>query len=236
MKKLLIVKTGTTFSSIRDKHGDFDDFILKQMGMSSNDVIISSIYKNEVLPDINDISGIIITGSHSMVTDCDNWIFVLSQWLRNIIHKSIPTLGICYGHQLIAQAFGGIVAYHPKGKEIGTANISLTDDGKKDSLLGIIPNDFIGHVTHAQTIIKLPENAKLLAKNDFEQHHAFVIHDNIWGVQFHPEFNADITHEYIENQEKSLIEEGYNMEILHESVVEHAYGKILLKRFLELID
>ena len=235
MKKLLIIKTGTTFPSIRNIYGDFDDFIINQVDMPPNNVIVSYVCENKSLPDLRDVSAIIITGSHSMVTDCNNWSIYLSQWLRDVMHKSIPVLGICYGHQLLAQAFGGYVDYHPKGKEIGTVNIELTAQGEKDPLMGALPKTFLGHVTHAQTVITLPVNGRLLAKNNFEEHHAFSINENIWGVQFHPEFNADVTREYINEQKENLMKEGYDLEKLHSSVQEHMYGKLLLKRFIELI-
>ncbi|MDD4238947.1 MAG: glutamine amidotransferase [Desulfotomaculaceae bacterium] len=235
MKKLLIIKTGTTFPSIRKNYGDFDDFIIKQADMPTGNVIISSVYKHETLPDLFDVSAIIITGSHSMLTEYDQWIVHFSQWLRDIVHNSIPVLGICYGHQLLAQALGGHVDYHPKGKEIGTVSIELTADGEKDTLLGVLPQTFLGHVAHAQTVITLPVNARLLAKNHFDKHHAFSINKNMWGVQFHPEFNADVTRAYINEQKDSLEKEGYDLNILHNSVQEHAYGKMLLQRFLELV-
>lgn len=236
MKKLLIVKTGSTFTSIIKRHGDFEDFIINQTGIPPKDVVIWSAYQREIPPDLSDVSAVIITGSHSMVTDREGWSVSLSEWLRNIVHKSIPILGICYGHQLIAQAFGGLVSYHPKGKEIGTVAITLTDEGKKDSLFQNLPDKFLGHVMHAQTIIKLPPGARVLAQNDFERHHAFVLYDRIWGVQFHPEFTAGITSEYIEEQNESLLKEGYNVNLLRASVQENAYGKFLFNRFLELVE
>lgn len=235
MKKLLIIKTGTTFSAILKKHGDFENFIINKTCQAS-DCIIWSVYKHESPPNLDDVSGIIISGSHSMVSEFEDWSLMLSEWLRRNLRKAIPTLGICYGHQLICQSFGGHVSYHPKGKEIGTVKIALTESGKKDPLLGILPSSFLGHVTHAQTALKLPLGASILAYNDFEQHQAFALHDTLWGVQFHPEFNAAITRAYIEEQSERLIEEGYQINTLKESVKEHIFGELLFKRFLELID
>ncbi|ACV63640.1 glutamine amidotransferase class-I [Desulfofarcimen acetoxidans DSM 771] len=235
MKKLLIIKTGTTFPSIRETYGDFDDFIINQADISPAGVMVSAIYKDKFLPDYKDVSAVIITGSHSMITDNDNWSIYLSRWLRASVHESIPVLGICYGHQLLARAFGGYVDFHPGGKEIGTVNIELTEQGENDPLLSVLPKKFLGHVTHAQSVINLPVSGQLLAKNCFEGHHAFSINNNIWGVQFHPEFNAGITREYINEQAPCLIKEGYDINQLHNSVREHVYGKILLKRFWELI-
>ncbi|MBV7273936.1 glutamine amidotransferase [Clostridiaceae bacterium UIB06] len=235
MKKILIIKTGTTFPSINESYGDFEDFVINQIDLPKKDVIVCSVYKGDILPDLKEISGVIITGSHSMVTDCAEWSVATEKYIRDIANRSIPVLGICYGHQLICQAFGGIVGYHPEGKEIGTVNIELTEEGKKDELLGILPDSFLGHVVHSQTVVKLPADAKLLARNDFEKHHAFVIYGSIWGVQFHPEFNFEITKAYISEQKENLIKEGNDIDELYNSLKEHEYGKMLLKRFIDLI-
>ncbi|ADL52949.1 glutamine amidotransferase [Clostridium cellulovorans] len=235
MKKLLIIKTGTTFPIISEKYGDFEDFIIKQIDLSKEDAIVCPVYNDDILPDLKEVSGVIITGSHSMVTDQDSWIKILEEYLREIAENNIPVLGICYGHQLICQAFGGTVGYHPKGKEVGTVNIQLTEEGKKDPLLSVLPENFLGHVTHSQTVLKLPKGAKTLALNDFENHHGFVIYEKIWGVQFHPEFNLGIIKSYILEQEDTLIREGHSMDTLYNSLKDHDYGKILLKRFINLI-
>lgn len=235
MKKILIIKTGTTFSSINESYGDFEDFVINQAGIQKKDVIVCSVYKGDILPDLKEVPGVIITGSHSMVTDREAWSVATEKYLREIAKESIPVLGICYGHQLICQAFGGTVGYHSEGKEVGTVNIELTEEGKKDELLGILPDSFLGHVVHSQTVVKLPADAKLLARNDFEMHHAFVICGNIWGVQFHPEFNFGITKAYISEQKETLIKEGHDIDKLYNSLKEHEYGKMLLKRFIELI-
>jgi len=235
MKKILIIKTGTTFPLIKENYGDFDDFVIRQADLQKKDVIVCSVYKDGSLPDFEEVSGVIITGSHSMVTDREPWSVAAEKYIRDLAGKSIPVLGICYGHQLICQAFGGTVGYHPKGKEVGTVNISLTEEGRKDELLGILPENFTGHVTHSQSVLKLPEGVKTLAFNDFEKHHAFVINENIWGVQFHPEFDLNVIKAYIAEQEETLIEEGYDVDSIYSSLKDHEYGKKLLKRFVELV-
>lgn len=97
MKKLLIIKTGTTYPSIRKNYGDYDDLIINQADIPPGNVIVSSVYRYKSLPDLRDVSAIIITGSHSMATDYDNWSIYLSQWLRDIgtgDHLTVPVFAV----------------------------------------------------------------------------------------------------------------------------------------------
>lgn len=236
-KKLVIIKTGGTYNFIKKSFGDFDQMIIKKLSMPEESIKICSIHEDEFLPKVDEICGVIITGSHSMVTDLEPWSIRLESWLRKISEFNIPVLGICYGHQVIARAFGGVVNYHPDGREVGTAKVFMTQAGEQDLLMGILPSQFDAYVAHSQSVIKLPEGATLLAGNNFEKTHAFVIKDSIWGVQFHPEFTANITNAYIDTSSAKLINEGFNVEALKAAVIEkeNDFGTRLLRRFVELI-
>jgi hypothetical protein len=134
MKKLLIAKAGKTFPAVKGIWGDFEDFIITQMGLDEKDVYVISIYEKEPLPSLREISGMIITGSHNYVTRQEDWNVKFSEDVKEVAQRGIPILGISYGHQLIAQAFGGEVGYHPKGIEIGTViapfiYIEMVSDG-----------------------------------------------------------------------------------------------------------
>jgi GMP synthase (glutamine-hydrolysing) len=234
MKKLLIVKAGKTYASIRKTLGDFEDWIIHQIEIPESGVLVYPAYEQSGPPEIGEISAVIITGSHAMVTGKSRWINRLSAWLKQAVSGKVPLLGICFGHQLIAQAFGGTVDYHNKGSELGTTTIKLTEEGRNDLLFRVLPSSFPVHVAHAQTVVKLPPGARLLAGNAFEPHHAFSIGNNIWGLQFHPEFNAEILRKYIQHDKKQLEKDGYDTEKILGSISDNPYGKIILKRFLEI--
>jgi GMP synthase (glutamine-hydrolysing) len=176
-------------------------------------------------------SGAIITGSPAMVTDQAGWMQSLAVWIREAVDRAIPLLGVCFGHQLLAEAMGGCVDYHPEGREIGTVAIELTESGKRDPLLGCLPDMFTAHVTHAQSVLRLPADAVLLAANAYEAHQAFRAGECAWGVQFHPEFSADIMRGYIDERAAVLHAQGRDVAALTAAIAETEAANTLLKRF-----
>lgn len=195
MKKIYIIKAGKTFETIINEYGDFEDWILKYIDYENIKII--DIQNNEELPPLRDCLGVIITGSHSMVTQELFWSLKLETFISEIILEKIPFLGICYGHQLLAKSLGAKVDYHPKGIELGTVDISVSKDALNDEIFKYLPSFFDVHVVHAQSALTLPKNAVLLASNSHEENHAFRIGENAWGVQFHPEYDENVMKGYI---------------------------------------
>ncbi|MDR1554681.1 MAG: glutamine amidotransferase [Campylobacteraceae bacterium] len=224
----VILKMGDTMEECAQKYGDFEDWVLKTAKLDSKEVKTADPRK-ENLPDFNNIQGIIITGSHDMVTDKFDWIEKSQEWLREAAKNSVPILGICFGHQLLAQTFGGVVDNHSSGPEIGTVNIDLTDEAQNDPLFKDLPQTFLAHATHTQSVLKLPKNAVLLASNCYESCHAFRIEKNIWGVQFHPEHDTNIMKEYVNAQAKNI----KNLPIVLRDICKTPYANSLIERFIK---
>ncbi len=234
MKKILIAKTGSTYPEVRAEHGDLQNWIINSIKTDPADFEIIEVFKTTRLPELKNYSGIIITGSHSDVTDPEPWIQNLSEWIQVAKKYTLPVLGICFGHQLLAQAFGGKVDFHPKGQELGYINVRLNKEGGKDRLLGILPSDFFAYANHAQTIKTLPRNALTLAYNDFDKTHAFSLNDHIWGVQFHPEYTGEIMKAQIRAQRKTLLKNGKNPEFIISQVKDTSYGSMLLQEYYKI--
>lgn len=230
MKKLLLIKTGTTYPHLSDQFGDFDTWIIDGMGAARSEVEVVEVFRNSGLPASAQTGGIVISGSHAMVTDRPGWVSRTAGWLTTAVDKRIPVLGICFGHQLLATAFGGEVAFNPKGKEFGTVRLTLTTAAGKDPLFGHFASGIPVQTSHAQTVTKLPRNAVLLASSDMEAHQAFRIHETAWGIQFHPEFNASITKSYI-NHESELLR---NPNRLKSQCRETPEAASILEKFYEL--
>lgn len=231
MKPLLIVKTGQTLPALRASGEDFEDWIMRGLAIDLGRVQLVNAYADEALPDLERIAGMIVTGSPAMVTDRAQWSERCAQYMRQAVGLGVPVLGICYGHQLLAHACGGEVGYHPQGREIGTVAIDNTAAAQQDSLFGVMPARFLGHTTHSQSVLRLPDGAVLLSSSAHDAHQAFRIGVNAWGVQFHPEFDAQIMRGYVGERRAALLEEGYDIDALMQGVFETPEATHLLRDF-----
>ncbi|MBG0791285.1 MAG: glutamine amidotransferase [Desulfovibrionaceae bacterium] len=231
MKKILIVRTGGTFPEYREKHKDFEHWTAEGMGLSDAMWHCVNVQAGETLPEPEEFAGAAVTGSHDMVTDDADWIRHAGDWVARAVDAGLPLLGICFGHQLMADALGGRAGYHPDGVEMGTADVVLTEEGRKDVLLSGLPPVFKGHVTHSQTALELPPGAVLLATGSHDPHQCFRVGRHAWGVQFHPEFDAAAIRYYLDRREDILREAGRDVAAIRAAVCDTPESASLLERF-----
>jgi len=221
--------------SLRESGEDFEHWFVDGCGLTESRYDVIEVFEGASLPEPSCYQGVIVTGSPAFVTDCEKWSEESADFLRRAVDDTVPVLGVCYGHQLLAHAFGGVVDFHPQGREIGSVDIQLHDEGVSDALLGCLPSRFTAQVSHSQTVINLPENAVLLAGNEFEPHHAFRVEKSAWGVQFHPEFSERIVKAYIHERRDDLVREKLDPDQLLKEVRSSAHAAGLLNQFVRLL-
>jgi GMP synthase (glutamine-hydrolysing) len=235
MKKLYIFKVGSTFAGTAEQLGDFEQWTSLGLGPLDIPVAVLDLEQGAELPQITECAGVVITGSHAMVTDNLPWSVQLEGWIPGLLEARVPLLGICYGHQLLARAAGGEVGYHPQGKEIGTVTIELLPAAAQDPLFRAFPSRFSGHTTHSQTVLQLPPGATRLARNSHEANHAFVLNGCAWGVQFHPEYSAEIMRAYICQQSTDLAATGCDPVPLLAAVTDTPIAAGMLRNFAGMV-
>jgi GMP synthase (glutamine-hydrolysing) len=127
------------------------------------------------------------------------------------------------------------VGFHPRGRETGTHPVELLDSASDDPLLKALPRQFQAQLTHRQSVLRLPPNAVLLARNEFEPHQAFRLGPCAWGVQFHPEFSLEVMQAYLEVQAPDLKKEGLDADALLTGVRNAPEASSLLDRFSRIV-
>ncbi len=183
------------------------------------------------LPALEGFSGLIVTGSASSVTERAPWMLRTEAYLVQAVSAALPVLGICFGHQLLGQALGGLVERNPNGREMGTVRVRLLED---DPVLGPAHGQpALAHATHVDSVTVLPASARVLASTELEPHAAVRFGPRAWGVQFHPEFDAQVMAEYVESRRGVLVEEGRDPDAVAAGISYAPWGSLILRRFVE---
>jgi GMP synthase-like glutamine amidotransferase len=158
---------------------------------------VTHLYKEEPLPEVNDIDWLIVMGGPMSVTDIATypWLIKEKVFVQQAIDKNKIVLGICLGAQLIADVLGATISKNTH-KEIGWFPIQISEDLKATSLGTVMPHKFEVFHWHGDTF-SIPNNAIPLASSEACRNQGFIIDNRILGLQFHlettPESARDLT-------------------------------------------
>jgi len=222
--RLLIVQTGST-----SLHGDYPRWFEHALGFEMP--VVRAHAGEKLGPSLDRLrpQGIIVTGSPLSVVDQATWMEDLGEDLLRVGAQGTPVLGVCFGHQLLARAAGGAVVVNPRGREIGTVRVQLSEAGRKDPLFAWArqANEIEVQATHLDAVDPLPPEAVVLASNENSAAQAFRLSETVAAVQFHPELWAEALRDLIASRREKIAAEGGDPDALAAQVHEVDAGKIL---------
>ncbi len=152
-----------------------------------------NLHLGEPIPNLNDYDALWVMGGPMDVWDIEEcpWLVAekaaIREWV-SVLGK--PYLGLCLGHQLLADALGGTCGPQ-KTPEIGVLEIELTEEGKVDPLFQGTANKQQCLQWHSVRVAQAPEGAIILAKSDVCSVQAMRIGSNAWSMQYHVEIEPD---------------------------------------------
>lgn len=150
------------------------------------EIVMARAPEEKIPTDLSSFSGAVLSGSKTRIAERAPWIQKEMDAIRDLYRRKIPTLGICYGEQLIALVLAGeSTVGETKNFEHGWAEISQKANSP---LFAGIPKDFSFYEFHRDEVKNLPANFRVTAANSACSVQAFDVLDApMWGVQFHPE-------------------------------------------------
>lgn len=184
--KIGILECGHAMPEIVEKHGDFSamfEVLLDGHGLSFTSYDVEKMS----FPDSVDAEdGWLLTGSRHGAYEDHPFIEPLEQFIRDTYAAPLPMVGICFGHQIIAQALGGHVQKFGGGWSVGVREY------KFDGLGAVKLNAW-----HQDQVISRPDAAKVIARNDFCENAALLYGNRVLTIQPHPEFTGDVVKDYV---------------------------------------
>ncbi len=148
-----------------------------------------------------------------------------------VLESQKPVLGVCFGHQLIAEMQGGKVISDPEQKKVGSFEVGLTTDGASDHIFSTLPKTFFAQYGHKDSVTVLPKGAVLLASSPMCRFSALKYGTSVYTVQFHPELDRKGVLWRLENS-PGYLPEGIKAESL---VKESPEASTIIASFIEKV-
>ncbi len=188
-----ILQTGLAPEALAPTMGDYPDMFARLLEGHGFTFRTYKVVEGEFPASVTDCEGWLITGSRHGVYEDHPWIPPLEQFIRDSFAAHVPMVGICFGHQIIAQAMGGKVERYAGGWAVGATDYDF--GGEKITL----------NAWHRDQVTKTPANAKVIATNDFCTNAALLYDDKALTVQAHPEFRPEFVDGLMKTRGKGLV-------------------------------
>jgi GMP synthase (glutamine-hydrolysing) len=228
---IVVLVTGDPVPEARARRGGFADLIRQAApAFGTRPWLAHDVREVGVPLELTGASAVIITGSALSVTEALPWKDRLCALLRELVSADVPVLGICFGHQLLGHALGGRVSSNPNGREMGSVLLSVHTD---DEVLGQ-RGSIIVNSTHLDSVVELPAGARVLADTRQDRNAAVRFGPSAWGVQFHPELDAEVMRDYFAARRTTLLAEGFDVESSERALRDAPDGAQVVERFLRV--
>jgi GMP synthase (glutamine-hydrolysing) len=229
---VVILQTGDPVEPIKIRHGGYGELLRRAAGLEPHDACIVSVHLGEQVEPPDRYRAALITGSSAMVTDRLQWSEAAAEWLRGAVTAGLPVFGVCYGHQLLSHALGGEACYLPVS-ELGTHGVERLESD--DDLAAALPARFPAQMLHAQTVLRPPAGAAVLARSEQDSHQLLRLAPRVYSSQFHPEFSTDFMREHLQHHAAHYARKGHDTNALVNGLNATPHATGLLRRFLERV-
>lgn len=187
-----ILQTGESPDALREQ-GDYPDFFETLLAGRGLTFRRWAVLRGDFPISVNDCDGWLITGSRFGAYEDHAWIPPLEDFIRASYAAHVPVVGVCFGHQIIAQAMGGKVEKYAGGWSVGPTDYDFGD------------RTYTLNAWHQDQVTVKPEGAQVLASTDFCANAALLYDDRMFTVQPHPEFRKEFVEGLIRHRGPGLV-------------------------------
>lgn len=188
-----ILQCGQSPAQLKRDLGDYPDMFVRLLDGRGFDFTTWHVEEMAFPDDIHDADGWLLTGSRHGAYEDHAFIPPLEDFIRRAHDAGVPMVGICFGHQIIAQALGGTVVKHPGGWAVGAQDY---DFGGQPVTL---------NAWHQDQVVALPPGAQVAGRNAFCQNAALIYGDRAFTVQAHPEFGDAFIQGLMDTRAKGVV-------------------------------
>jgi GMP synthase (glutamine-hydrolysing) len=143
---------------------------------------------------LDDIDALVIGGSGNFSVNHElsqRWVEPLRTLLDVVLSRSLPTFGICFGHQLLGLHLGSKVETHAHLEEVGTISLEVTEEGAKTGPFAGLSSKFFAHTGHSDHVVTLPAGVDLIVRGDRVEMQGFRVRGApVFTTQFHPDLEG----------------------------------------------
>lgn len=188
-----ILQTGLAPEMLAPAMGDYPDMFARLLDGHGFTFRTWRVVDGEFPASVHEAEGWLITGSRHGVYEDHPWIPPLEAFIRAAYDAHVPLVGICFGHQIVAQAMGGKVERYAGGWAVGAQDYDF--DGETLTL----------NAWHRDQVVEKPANATVVASNDFCTNAALLYDTRAFTVQAHPEFRPEFVDGLMQTRGKGLV-------------------------------
>lgn len=184
--KIGILQTGYIPDDLTEKHEQYPEMFKTLLDGHGFEWETYDILKNKFPENAKACDGWLITGSRHGAYEDHAWIPPLEEFIRSVYAQNVPIVGICFGHQIMAQALGGKVENFG-----GIWGVGRTEYETDEGTISIM-------AMHQDQVVKKPEEAEVIASTDFCKFAGLAYKNRAMSIQPHPEFSTEFTRDLIE--------------------------------------
>jgi GMP synthase-like glutamine amidotransferase len=188
-----ILQTGRAPEALVGESGDYPDMFERLLDGHGFTFRTWRVVDMDFPPDVHAADGWLITGSRHGVYEDHPFIKPLESFIRDAIAAGVPVVGICFGHQIVAQAMGGRVEKFAGGWSVGPTDY---DFGGETITL---------NAWHQDQVVEAPPGAQVIAHGPNCAIAGLAYGNRALTIQAHPEFRPDFMQGLMEKRGRGLV-------------------------------